>query len=80
MGEVISRFARENGLLMVMDAQVCNIYCSNQLDVTQEIIRLYDQAYPIKGGPAGAPGKPAGQAPAKPAQPTTNPGPAKPKP
>src|SRR5208282_3095123 len=65
MGEVISRFARENGYMMVMDAQVCNIYCSNQLDITQEIIRLYDQAYPVKGA-AAAPGtpKPAASRPA----------------
>jgi len=78
MGEVVSKYARENGFLMIMDAQVCNIYCSNQLDVTQDIIRLYDQAYPVKAG-AAAPGKPAPAA-ARPAQPTTTPAPAKPKP
>jgi len=80
MGEIISRYARDNGYLMIMDAQVCNIYCSNQLDITQDIIRLYDQAYPVKGA-ASAPPKP-GAAPAaqKPVQPATNPPPAKPKP
>jgi len=78
MGDVVSRFARENGYLMIMDAQVCNVYCSNQLDVTQDIIRLYDQANPVKAG-AAAPGRPAPAA-AKPAQPTTTPAPAKPKP
>jgi len=80
MGEIISRYARENGFMMVMDAQVCNIYCSNQLDITQEIVRLYDQAYPIKGG-AAAPGtaKPAATRPPA-AQPTTTPPPTKPKP
>lgn len=72
MGDVISRYARENGLMMVMDAQMCNIYCSNQLDVTQDIIRLYDQANPVKGG--AAPAKPAA---ARPGQPAANP-PAKP--
>jgi len=72
MGDVISRYARENGLMMVMDAQMCNIYCSNQLDVTQDIIRLYDQANPVKTG--AAPGRPA---PARPGQPASNP-PAKP--
>ena len=78
MGEVISRYARENGYLIVMDAQVCNIYCSNQLDVTQDIIRLYDQAYPVKAG-AAAPGTPKPGA-ARPAQPGATPPPAKPKP
>ena len=75
MGEVISRYARENGYMMVMDAQVCNIYCSNQLDITQDIIRLYDQAYPVKGA-AAAPGTPK---PA-PARPATQPPATKPKP
>jgi len=78
MGEVISRYARENGYLIVMDAQVCNIYCSNQLDVTQDIIRLYDQANPVKSN-APAPGTPRPGA-ARPAQPGANPPPAKPKP
>jgi len=62
MGDVISRYARENGYLIIMDAQVCNIYCSNQLDVTQDIIRLYDQANPVKASapaPAHQPGRPA---------------------
>ncbi|HUJ41309.1 MAG TPA: OmpH family outer membrane protein [Candidatus Acidoferrales bacterium] len=73
MGEVISRYARENGYLMIMDAQVCNIYCSNQLDVTQDIIRLYDQANPVKGA-ATAPARPGttrpgATSPAKPTKP-----------
>jgi outer membrane protein len=71
MGEVISRFARENGFMMVMDAQVCNIYCSNQLDITQEVVRLYDQAYPVKGA-AAAPGTPK-PAPSRPASQPTKP-------
>ena len=78
MGEVVSRYARENGYLIIMDAQVCNVYCSNQLDVTQDIIRLYDQANPVKGAAPGA-ARPAPTA-AKPAQPATTPPPAKPKP
>jgi hypothetical protein len=77
MGEVISRYARENGYMIIMDAQVCNVYCSNQLDVTQDIIRLYDQANPVKTGAPGA-AKPAPAA-SKPAQPAATP-PAKPKP
>lgn len=76
MGDVISRYARENGYLMIMDAQVCNIYCSNQLDVTQDIIRIYDQANPVKTA-APAPARPGAT---RPAQPATNPPPAKPKP
>jgi len=74
MGEIISRYARENGYLIVMDAQACSVYCSNQLDITQDIIRLYDQAYPVKGGAAPAAAKPA------PGRPATQPPATKPKP
>lgn len=71
MLDVLDRYARENGYSAIFDtssqAQVI-IYASNQSDVTQEIIRLYDQAYPVKAGAAPAATKPA----AKPA-PTTTP-------
>lgn len=80
MMEVLDRFARENGYIAVFDSSAQNspiIYASNNVDVTQDIIRLYDQQYPLKGGatpatrPAAAP-KPAG-APATTPKPTTPP-------
>jgi outer membrane protein len=80
MVDVISRYARENGYGVILDASTaCGVYCSNQLDVTQDIIRLYDQANPVKAGAATTP------TPARPAatRPATQPGtttPAKPKP
>ena len=53
--------ARENGFVAVFDSSAQNspiIYASNNIDVTQDIIRLYDQQYPVKG--SGAPAaKPA---------------------
>lgn len=61
MKEVLDRHARENGYAIVLDAgTACGLYCSNQLDITQEIIRLYDAANPVKGAaPAAAqPGQP----------------------
>ena len=70
MMDVLDRYARENGYVAVFDtsAQGSNIiYASNQVDVTQEIIRLYDQAYPVKAG--ATPAKPAAAKPA----PTTTP-------
>jgi outer membrane protein len=70
MMDVLDRFARENGYVAVFDtsAQGSNIiYASNQVDVTQEIIRLYDQAYPVKA--SATPAKPAAAKPA----PTTTP-------
>jgi len=57
------------------------IYASNNVDVTQDIIRLYDQQYPLKGGgtpaarPAATP-KPAGPPAAAPK--ATTPPPSKP--
>ena len=68
MVDVLDRYARENGYTMVLDSSAQNtpiLYASTQIDVTQDIVRLYDQAYPVKGGAAPAQ-KPA----AKPATPT----------
>jgi outer membrane protein len=85
MQEVVTRYARENSISVVVDpTQAGVIYYANQLDVTQDVIRLYDQANPVKAS-ATAPGAtkpPAGTAAPRPAatQPATNPPPAKPKP
>jgi len=71
MLDVLDRYARENGYVTIFDtssqAQVI-IYASNQSDVTQDIVRLYDQAYPVKAAAAPAT-KPAATKPA----PTTTP-------
>jgi len=80
MQEVVARYARENGYGVVIDpSQSGVVYYSNTLDVTQDLIRLYDQAYPAKAGAAAPAAKPAATTPAtRPAPaPTT---PAKPKP
>jgi outer membrane protein len=64
MMDVLDRYARENGLVAVFDSSAQNspiLFASTNIDITQEIIKLYDQAYPVKAGGAAAP------APAKPA-------------
>jgi outer membrane protein len=69
MVDVLDRYARENGFSVILDTSGQNsplLYASEQVNVTQDIIRLYDQAYPVKTGP-GAPA-------------TTTPKPATPKP
>jgi outer membrane protein len=74
MVDVLDRYARENGFSVILDTSGQNspiLYASNQIDVTQDIIRLYDQAYPVKNAPAtGAPAtatpKPATPKPATP--------------
>ena len=72
MIDVLDRYARENGYVAVLDSSAQNtpiLYASNQIDVTQDIVRLYDTAYPVKAGAAATP-KPAA---AKPAQSTPKP-------
>jgi outer membrane protein len=71
MVDVLDRFARENGFSIVLDTSGQNspiLYASNQIDVTQDIIRLYDQAYPVKAGATPTAPKPAATTP-KPATP-----------
>ncbi len=58
MMDVLDRYARENGFVAVFDSSAQNspiLYASTNIDITQEIIKLYDQAYPMKGGAATAP-------------------------
>ena len=77
MVDVLDRYARENGFVVVLDTSGQNspvLFASTQIDVTQDIVRLYDQAYPVKAG-ASTPAKPA---PAKPAPATSQPPPTKP--
>jgi outer membrane protein len=78
MVDVLDRYAKENGYGVVIDSSSQSstvVYAAPQVDITQDIIRLYDQAYPAKaaGGtpPAAtprqsAPAKPQGQQPRKP--------------
>lgn len=66
MVDVLDRYARENGYSVVLDSSAQTpmiLYASNQIDLTQDIIRLYDQAYPVKPAAAAQP-KPAVPKPA----------------
>ena len=73
MLEVLDRYSRENGYTVVLDTSAQGspvVYGSSNSDITQEIVRLYDQAYPVKTSGSAAPAapKPAGSAPAAPAK------------
>src|SRR5258708_28380859 len=77
MLDVLDRYARENGYVAVLDTSAQGspvVYGSAQAAITQEVVRLYDQAYPVKN--AGAPAastpapKPAAPAPAPAKKPT----------
>jgi outer membrane protein len=77
MLDVLDRYARENGYTAVLDTSAQGspvVYGSSQSDITQEIVKLYDQAYPVKSGsPAASSPSPAARpaipAPAKKATP-----------
>ncbi|PYT84566.1 MAG: hypothetical protein DMG40_01220 [Acidobacteria bacterium] len=71
MVDVLDRYARENGYTMVLDSSAQNnpiLYASPQTEVTQDIVRLYDQAYPVKN--AAPAQKPAAKPATPPASPT----------
>jgi outer membrane protein len=75
--EVVEKYARDNGYSLILDNSSQNtpvIFSANAIDVSQDIIRLFDQAYPAKAGTSGG-SKPATQRPAasKPAAPTEPP-------
>ena len=80
MLDVLDRYAKENGYAVILDTssqQTPIVYAANQNDVTQEIIRLYDTAYPVKSAAAPAPSRPAAPRPAtatpRPTQPPAKP-------
>jgi outer membrane protein len=69
---VLDKYSRENGFAVVFDnssQQTPVIYASSAVDVTQDIIKLYDQNYPVKAAAA----KPATPGTAKPAVPKPQP-------
>jgi len=74
MLDVLDRHARENGYTAVFDTSAQGspvVYGSSQIDITNEIVRLYDQAYPIKAGSGVAPSSSA--PPAQPKAPAAAP-------
>ena len=76
MLDVLDRYARENSFALVLDSSAQGspvVYAATELDVTEAIVRLYDQAYPVKEGTSetkkpSAPGA-TGAAPAQSAAP-----------
>jgi outer membrane protein len=65
MMDVLDKYSKENGFSIVLDnaSQSSSVlFASSAIDVTQDIIRLYDQTYPVKAAVA-APAKPAAPKP-----------------
>jgi outer membrane protein len=70
MVDVLDRYARENSYVVILDSSAQNtpiLFASTNIDVTQDIVRLYDGAYPVKAGATTTP-KPAAKPAAPPAQ------------
>lgn len=62
MMDVLNRYARENGLVAVFDSSAQEspiLYASSAIDITQEIIKLFDQACPVKATTSPPATKPA---------------------
>jgi outer membrane protein len=75
--DILNKYSKDNAYAIVLDdssQQTPVIYAANQIDVTQDIIRLYDQSYPVKNASATTPTaprtapKPAPGTPAAPKQ------------
>ena len=57
--DILDGYSKQNGFAVVLDTsaqQTPVIYASNEIDITQEIIRLYDQKYPVTGKSSGGSG------------------------
>jgi outer membrane protein len=69
--EVVDRYSKDQGYAVLLDTssqQTPVIYGAPTVDVTQEVIRLYDQQYPVKAA-STTPAKPAAPKPTTPAKP-----------
>ena len=65
---VLEKYATANGYALVLDVsnpQTPVLWASQTIDITSDIVKLYDQANPGTAAPAGA--KPAAPAPSRPA-------------
>src|SRR5579862_3012471 len=73
MMTILDKYSKDNGYAIIFDTsaqQTPVVFAANQIDVTQEIIRLYDQNYPVKAGAAkSVPPRSAAPKPATPGQP-----------
>jgi len=61
MGDIIKDYAAKNGYAMVMDVssqQSAVLWASPSVNITDAIVKLYDQTNPVKGGSAASPAKP----------------------
>jgi outer membrane protein len=73
---VIDKYAKDNGFAIILDVsnpQTPVLYASNQIDITNEIIGLYDKNTPAQSSAAPASPAPVGGAAAQPKPAATKP-------
>src|SRR6204780_707307 len=66
MIDVLDKYSKENGYSVILDTSAQNtpvIYAANTIEVTQEIIKLFDQNYPVKNAAATKPAAPRSTTP-----------------
>jgi outer membrane protein len=79
MTPIIDKYAQANGYAVILDVTNPNtdvLYASTTVDITKDIIEMYDKAYPVTV-PATAAPKPAATPAKPPAAPATTPPPTK---
>lgn len=67
---IIDQYASKNGFAVVLDVsspQTPVMWAASAVDITPEIVKLYDQAHPSTGAAAPAPARTTSAAPARPA-------------
>jgi outer membrane protein len=75
---VIEKYATQNGIALVIDVsnpQTPVLWAASAIDITNDIVKLYDQAYPVAAAAPAAPASKQSTAapPAKPAAPPAAP-------
>jgi outer membrane protein len=78
MIDILDKYSKENNYSVILDEssqQTPVIYAANQIDVTQDIIRLYDQSYPVKTATTSSPAAPRPAPKPAPATPAAKPQP-----
>jgi outer membrane protein len=61
MIDVLDKYSKDNGFSVILDTSAQNtpvIYAANTIDITQDIIKLFDQSYPVKNAAAAKPTTP----------------------
>jgi outer membrane protein len=70
--DILGKYGNENGYAAILDTssqQTTVVFAATKNDITQDIIRIYDQTYPVKAGATTAAPKPTTPKPAAAAPP-----------